>query len=404
MNKAILETHTSYITKFKPFLKRSGWGILPAVMGLSYIMIYFLAPTLTAGVNFYLLQPLAWLLLGGVAALLTWSGWSTWPRPTRLLFIFALLLGLIQTAAFLLAGFIFGLGYSPYAHRFPAVLGNLWYLAAGLFGLEAARATFVCRLGQRNLLLAVALGALIPTLLLIPLGRWAALDTPPEIIAFLGAHLVPGLAEGLVAALLAWLGGPLPAILYRALPLLFEWLSPVLPNLTWLVHAFIGTLVPLIGFFYLQGFLPTTAGSDAPTEAPTTRSVSLNSWWWVLIIALTAFWFNTGFFGVRPFVVSGYSMKPTLVAGDLVIVRPVTPEAIQIGDIIQFRLPGGSVVHRVVEIQRENGHLTFITQGDNNNVRDDPVTPEQVQGRVVLVIPKVGWPTLWLKQVVQWLF
>lgn len=387
-----------------PRTQRAGWPALALSAVAAYVLIYLLAPTLAPGVNFYLIQPLAWLLLGGVAALLTWGGWSTWPRPTRLLFIFASLLGLIQTAAFLLAGLIFGLGYSPYAHRFPAVLGNLWYLAAGLFGLEAARATFVRRLGQRNLLLAVALGALIPTLFLVPLGRWATLDTPPEIIAFLGAHFVPGLAEGLVAALLVWLGGPLPAILYRALPLLFEWLSPVLPNLTWLVHAFIGTLVPLIGFFYLQGFLPTAADSDTPAEAPTSRSVSLSSWWWVLIVALTAFWFNTGFFGVRPFVVSGYSMKPTLVAGDLVIIQPVTPEAVRTGDIIQFRLPGGSVVHRVVEIRRENGRLTFITQGDNNNVRDDPVTPEQVQGRVVLVIPKVGWPTLWLKQVVQWLF
>ncbi|WP_299030055.1 signal peptidase I [uncultured Thermanaerothrix sp.] len=388
-----------------PRTHRAAWWVLALSAVAAYLLIYLLAPTLAPGINFYLVQPLAWLLLGGVAALLAWSGWSAWPRPTRLLFMFALLLGLIQTAAFLLAGIIFGLGYSPYAHRFPAVVGNLWYLAAGLFGLETARATFVRRVGQHNLLLAVALGALIPTLLLIPLARWTTLDTPPEIIAFLGAHLLPGLAEGLVAALLAWLGGPLPAILYRALPLLFEWLSPVLPNLTWLVHAFIGTLVPLIGFFYLQGFLPTTANPDTAAEAPSSHhSRSLNSWWWALLIALTVFWFNTGFFGVRPFVVSGYSMKPTLVAGDLVIVQPVTPEAVRVGDIIQFRLPGGSVVHRVVEIHRENNQLTFITQGDNNNVRDDPITPEQVQGRVVLVIPKVGWPTLWLKQVVQWLF
>ncbi|MCX8025161.1 MAG: signal peptidase I [Thermanaerothrix sp.] len=387
-----------------PRTQRAGWPALALSAVAAYLLIYLLAPILAPGVNFYLIQPLAWLLLGGVATLLTWGGWSTWPPPTRLLFIFAFLLGLIQTATFLLAGFIFGLGYSPYAHRFPAVLGNLWYLAAGLFGLEAARATFVRRLGQVNLLLAVAMGALWPALFLVPLGRWSTLNTPPEIIAFLGAHLVPGLAEGLVAALLAWLGGPLPAMLYRALPLLFEWLSPVLPSLTWLVHAFIGTLVPLIGFFYLQGFLPAATDSEIPVEAPTPRSVSLSSWWWVLIIALAAFWFNTGFFGVRPFVVNGYSMKPTLVAGDLVIVQPVAPEAIRIGDIIQFRLPGGSVVHRVVETRRENGRLILITQGDNNNVRDDPITPEQVQGRVVLIIPKVGWPTLWLKQVVQWLF
>ncbi|KPL77622.1 hypothetical protein AC812_03655, partial [Bellilinea caldifistulae] len=42
----------------------------------------------------------------------------------------------------------------------------------------------------------------------------------------------------------------------RAVWLLFEWLSPILPDLNWLLTAFIGTLVPLFGFFYLQNSLP----------------------------------------------------------------------------------------------------------------------------------------------------
>jgi signal peptidase len=122
------------------------------------------------------------------------------------------------------------------------------------------------------------------------------------------------------------------------------------------------------------------------------------------VVALIGFWFNAGLFGVRPYVVSGFSMKPTFVAGDVVIITRIDPAEVQVGDVIQFHRANSYIVHRVIEIQEENGRRVFITQGDNNNVRDDPVTPEQVQGRVVLVIPKVGWPTLWLKQVVQWLF
>lgn len=393
---------------WQPAIERYGLVVLLAAAFLTYLLVNLVAPRLPPGLDMYLLQPLAWVMLGGMAFLLAWGGWVDWPHPSRLLFIFALLLGLIQTAAFLLTGFLFGLGHSPYAHRFPAVLGNLWYLAAGLVGLETARATLVRYVGQRSLFLAVALGAFIPALYIVPLTRWTTLSTPQTIIAFTGARLLPSLAEGLVAALLAWLGGPFPALLYRALPLLFEWFSPVLPNLTWLVQAFIGSLAPLIGFFYLQGFLPASeATASAPSaEAPASpsRSTTLNAWWWVLLIALTAFWFNTGFFGVRPFVVSGYSMKPTLMAGDLVIIQPTAPETIREGDIIQFRVLSGSVVHRVKTIRAENGTLTFITRGDNNNVDDDPVTADQVQGKVVLVIPKIGWPTLVLKRVLQWLF
>ena len=40
----------------------------------------------------------------------------------------------------------------------------------------------------------------------------------------------------------------------------------------------------------------------------------------------------------------------------------------------------------------------FYTKGDNNSAVDfEPVHPEQVKGKIIKVIPKVGWPTLLIK-------
>jgi len=386
------------------FSQRVAWPALVLSMTLTYLLIYFFASVLPPEINFYFIQPLSWLLLGGMATLLAWGKWSVWPYPSPSLFIFVLILGLIKTAAFLIAGIIFGFGYSPYTHSFPAIFGNLWYLAAGLLGLEATRATFVCHLGHRNLLLAVGLGGLLSVALLIPPGVWGNLNTPQQVLALAGGRLLPLLAEGLLAALLVWLGGPLPAIAYRAVWLLFEWLSPILPDLNWLLTAFIGTLVPLFGFFYLQNSLPAEAAAGQEAEKPAAQSNSLNSWWWLAVVALVAFWFNAGLFGVRPYVVSGYSMKPTFVAGDLVIITRIDPAEVQVGDVIQFRRANSYIVHRVIEIQEENGRRVFITQGDNNNVADEPVPQEIVEGKVIRYIPQVGWPIIGLKKVIQWIF
>jgi hypothetical protein len=57
----------------------------------------------------------------------------------------------------------------------------------------------------------------------------------------------------------------------------------------------------------------------------------------------------------------------------------------------------------VVEIHEEEGQITFMSKGDNNNTIDaDPVGIEQLEGRALFVIPKVGLLSLGLRRVFAW--
>ncbi|MEN4011560.1 MAG: signal peptidase I [Chloroflexota bacterium] len=385
-----------------------GWGWLIFAAGLltAYLLINFLAPRLPAEWNVYVLQPLAWLALGGQAWGLTRLGWCQWQKPARRLILFGALIGVLQLLAFLLAGILGGMGYSPLARQLPALIGNLWFLLAGVAGMEAARAALVSRLAGRSPLLAVGLGSLLSLLMLVPPGAWGGLSTPQQAIAAAGGRFLPLLAEGLLASLLAWLGGPLPAIAFRAVGVLFRAISPVLPDVSWLVTAFIGTLVPLFGFIYLQNSLLAGEPSGAPASEPaqTARAATLNHWWWAAVVIVAAFWFTSGLFGIRPFVVSGFSMKPAFVAGDLVLITPIEAQEVRMGDVIQFQRGGSFVVHRVIEIREQDGQRVFITQGDNNNVQDEPVPQSILRGKVAFYLPQIGWPVIGLKQVLQWIF
>ena len=92
-------------------------------------------------------------------------------------------------------------------------------------------------------------------------------------------------------------------------------------------------------------------------------------------------------------------MRPTLDVGDVVIVVKAPADAIQPGDIIQFReAEGTTTVHRVVEIQEIEGNMVFITQGDANSAPDtDPVLAANLVGRVIFDIPRVGWAAIAVK-------
>ena len=86
-------------------------------------------------------------------------------------------------------------------------------------------------------------------------------------------------------------------------------------------------------------------------------------------------------------IVSGQSMEPTYLTGDLVVSRcgPV-----EVGDVIVYTPPdvgGARVIHRIVDGDEQG----WLVQGDNNDFLD-PWTPtqENILGSSVLHLPHVG--------------
>ncbi|HMF58565.1 MAG TPA: S24 family peptidase [Pyrinomonadaceae bacterium] len=90
-------------------------------------------------------------------------------------------------------------------------------------------------------------------------------------------------------------------------------------------------------------------------------------------------------YGVR-FRAGGNSMHPTIVDGEIVRVEPVSAREIKRGDIILYRAGRGLTAHRVVVVG-VNGNETAVFQmrGDACATFDEPVTGEQIMGRVIEV-------------------
>jgi len=92
------------------------------------------------------------------------------------------------------------------------------------------------------------------------------------------------------------------------------------------------------------------------------------------------------------------SMAPVINIGDVVIIKEVPGEQVQVGDIILFPLGEMQVVHRVIKVKQTDGRKVFVTKGDANYSPDAGVVlPGNVLGKVILVIPKAGLPTLLLR-------
>lgn len=100
--------------------------------------------------------------------------------------------------------------------------------------------------------------------------------------------------------------------------------------------------------------------------------------------------------GSAPMTILTGSMTPTYPPGTLIIVKPVDPSTLSIGDPITYQIESGKpavVTHRIIAITSiSDGTRTFTTKGDANSAADEnPVLPVQVRGKVWYSIPYLGW-------------
>ena len=81
------------------------------------------------------------------------------------------------------------------------------------------------------------------------------------------------------------------------------------------------------------------------------------------------------------------SMEPFLSkTANGVEIKPQHEEDVKVGDVITFDKDGLLIVHRVVEIDKDEQGVYFITKGDNNNVKDEKVRFSQIKSILVAVI------------------
>lgn len=89
-------------------------------------------------------------------------------------------------------------------------------------------------------------------------------------------------------------------------------------------------------------------------------------------------------FGYTFFEVATGSMANTINIGDIVVVK--VNEAFKENDIIVYKEENSFITHRVIKIDGQD----LITRGDVNNSEDKPIKSDQILGKVIYIIPKIG--------------
>ena len=99
------------------------------------------------------------------------------------------------------------------------------------------------------------------------------------------------------------------------------------------------------------------------------------------------------YFGYTFLEVASGSMEPTLKVHDVVIVK-IDNSKIEKGDIVAYQTGDDIITHRVLFIDQDKVTL----KGDANNTIDEPISKQNIIGKVVLTCKELGiWKSIFLE-------
>ncbi len=352
------------------------------------------------GIFSNIIKPLLWVLLVFIIWLFPRAHPGIPERTKQNIFWWAVIFSVVYIAVQVCAGLLYGLGKSPFSHSATGILLNVLTVGTMVAGREVARRTITVSLVKKENFIMLIFISLFITLLGYPVSRFTGLKNTEEAVKFIAQYLVPDFCHNLFATYLTFIGGIAPAAAYMGILQAFQWLSPILPNLKWITAALIGIMCPIFFFSVMQSiYLRETKAikkSERIKENPA-------GWMVTVILSIGVIWFAVGVFPVYPSVIATGSMEPLIMPGDVILVEKIQKEEdlkkLSEGDIIQFKMEDFLVSHRIIGIVDGKSGRSYRTKGDNNNTPDsDLVLQQNIKGKIVQIVPKIGWPTLLVKQ------
>ena len=308
--------------------------------------------------------------------------------------------GISYVVITLLAGLIDGLGKSPYSHTLKGILMNIAFVGSALVGREFIRSYLVNSFAKKESYFIFVLISLFMTITKFPINKYLSLVSLKELVQFLAEFMIPEFSHNFFATYLVFLGGPTLSITYLGIIQGFYWLSPILPDLTWITTALIGIMCPIFFQMTMQSIYLNTTKQIKKREQNDESPVG---WLFTSVISIGIIWFAVGVFPIYPSVIATGSMEPMIRPGDIILVKKIMDmdgiNALREGDVIQFKRDSILISHRIIEVVDDNKEsIKFRTKGDNNSAVDSNLVEAQdVKGIIEYTIPKIGWPTLLIK-------
>ncbi len=293
-------------------------------------------------------------------------------------------------------GIFIGFTKSPYSFSIINLIRNITPVLLIIGLTEVFRYANVIKSEKSNKLLLFVTIVLIMLDITVKTSMYN-LDVSTNLLEIASLVILPAIANNIFLGYLALYFGWAPAILYRVLMEIPEYIIPILPNTNEYLDAIVTFLFPLLLLLLFYRLLNRDKKDKSPLKKNYFGIVVTSV---LVIITVFTVGLTSGLFKYYMISIGSGSMEPNIYVGDSIIVKKEDNlKNIEIDDILVFNHNNSTVVHRVTRIMEKNSSYEFITKGDNNEEEDNWVVSEKdVIGTAELKIRYIGYPTIWLNE------
>lgn len=340
-----------------------------------------------------LLNPFFWILLTILIFFTLGKGYEN-RKLKRNILQYTIISVLIYIIIYMVSGLFVTFGKNPYNTNLIGLIENIWMLGVPLCAKEYIRFKLINNVYEKDKIKIATLISIVYIIIDIEYGRFIGSHVATlTVIKYVSQVIIPNIAKNTLFSYTAIYSDAIPAIVYQFITNLYYWVSPILPNCPWAMTSIIDIIIPVILFLYIRYEKNKLSFKRDRKEIINTNPGSVIPLFIAIILVL---WFAMGIFPIKPIAIATGSMEKELCPGDIAIIKKCKPNDVNVGDIIEYKMEGYTVVHRIAEKKQKNGDFYFITKGDNNNAPDrDDVKEDQLIGKVIFKIKYLGYPALW---------
>ena len=295
---------------------------------------------------------------------------------------------------FYILGIYSGFYKSPYDLSFNTLLKYIIPTILIVVSGEYIRFKFISVETKISSILNFIIGVLIEIGLYIDLYAFDNLD---QFLLSFGYLFLAAIANNLLYNYISKRFGYKPVIYYRLITILYLYIIPIIPDVYIFFESFLKMFFPIIVYYivdddYIKGKMENGRINKKDKKVTIVSTACFVTM--VLLIMIVSCEFKYG-----ALVIGSGSMSGTIEKGDVIVYADASSKDLDIGDIIVFKSDQIKIVHRVVDVAYKDNDKIFYTKGDNNQSKDEGyVTDADIYGKVILTVPKIGLPTLYLHE------
>ena len=345
------------------------------------------------GLFLYIINPIFWIIFCLALYFILGRNYTN-TKLRRKITQYTIVAVLTYLIVYMLSGLFVTFGKNPYSTTLKGLIINLWSLGTPIFAKEYIRYKLINNVYDKDKIKFSVLISIVYVLIDIEFTRFIGYQIATlTIIKYVAQVIVPNIAKNVLFSYISIQGDFVPSIIYQLVTNLYYWVSPILPNSPWAMTSIIDSVIPIVLVLYIRyekvklipykdrrKIIDTNPGSIIP----------------LIISIILVIWFALGIFPVKPVAIATGSMEKEIYAGDVVLIQKCKSNDVNVGDIIEYKMEGYTVIHRIIEKRQRSGKYFYITKGDNNNAPDiKEVNEDQLIGKVIFKIKYIGYPAIW---------